>query len=204
MAYSDFTLKTVKSKFGLQINENQSLFSEVVQLTISEYLQQTLKRNLTLAQAINTEKARSELIIINVLLEIKTQLADTISLFSGIDFTVDKEQGLAGFCDYIISDSPEQFYLETPIVMVVEAKNENIVAGFGQCIAEMVAAQLYNSRENKQLSAIYGAVTTGNEWKFLQLSGQTVYIDKDSYYINEIQKIIGILTSITYSVNYII
>jgi len=149
VAYSDFNLKTVKNQFDLQLVENQSLFSDIEPRPISDYLQQTLKRNVALAQAINTEKARSELIIINVLLETKTQLSDRISLFSGIEFTVDKVQGLAGFCDYIISYSPEQFYLETPVLMVVEAKNENIVAGFGQCIAEMVAAQLYNARENK-------------------------------------------------------
>jgi len=202
VAYSDFNLKTVKNQFDLQLVENQSLFSDIEPRPISDYLQQTLKRNVALAQAINTEKARSELIIINVLLETKTQLLDRISLFSDIEFTVDKVQGLAGFCDYIISYSPEQFYLETPVLMVVEAKNENIVAGFGQCIAEMVAAQLYNARENKQLSKIHGVVTTGNEWKFLQLREQTLFIDQESYYINEIQKIIGILTSIICPLDY--
>ncbi|MEZ5672906.1 MAG: hypothetical protein R3E08_11230 [Thiotrichaceae bacterium] len=199
MAYSDFTLKTVKAKFGLQLVENKSLFSEIASCVVSEYLLQTLKRNIPLALAINTEKARSELIIINVLLEIKTQLLDKISLFSGIDFTVDKENGLAGFCDYIVSQSSEQFYLDTPLIMVVEAKNENINNGLGQCIAEMYAAQLFNSRENKQLPAIYGAVTTGDEWKFLRLHGEVVLIDKDSYYINEIAKIVGILTHLIQS-----
>lgn len=195
MAYSDFDLKRVKNQFDLQLVENQSLFSDIAPITISDYLQQTLKRNVTLAQAINTEKARSELIIINVLLEAKMQLLDRISLFSGIEFTVNKELGLSGFCDYIISHSPEQFYLETPILMVVEAKNENIVAGLGQCSAEMIAAQLYNTKENKQLVKIFGVVTTGHEWKFLQLCEQTIFIDLNSYYINEIEKIIGILVS---------
>lgn len=196
MAYRDFNLKMVKNQFGLELIENQSLFSDIEPRPISDYLQQTLKRNVALAQAINTEKARSELIIINVLLEAKSQFSERISLFSGIEFTVDKEQGLAGFCDYIISASPEQFYLEAPVLMVAEAKNENIVAGFGQCSAEMFAAQLYNTRENKQLSKIYGVVTTGNEWKFLQLCGQTLFIDQKTYYINEIEKLIGILTRI--------
>lgn len=196
MAYSDFTLKTVKTNFGLQTIENQSLFSEIASCAISEYLLQTLKRNVPLALAINTEKARSELIIINILLEIKTQLLDKISLFSGIDFTVDKEHGLAGFCDYIVSHSPEQFYLDTPLIMVVEAKNESINNGLGQCIAEMYAAQLFNIRENKQLPAIYGAVTTGDEWKFLQLHRDVALIDINSYYINDIAKIVGIFTHI--------
>ena len=71
------------------------------------------------------------------MLELKDKLSDLMSLFSGIDFNVDKEKGLNGFCDYIISGSSEQFYLEVPVIIIVEAKNENINSGMGQCIAEM-------------------------------------------------------------------
>ncbi|EGJ32766.1 MULTISPECIES: hypothetical protein [Moorena] len=144
MAYSDFTLKKVKLDFNIQTVEDQSLFSNSEEIEISDYLAQTLKRNLPLALAINTEKARSELIIINILLEVKEKSSQKISLFSGIDFNVDKEKGLTGFCDYIISGSEEQLYLDLPVITIVEAKNENIISGLGQCIAEMYAAQLFN------------------------------------------------------------
>ncbi len=70
-----------------------------------------------------TEKASSELIVINILLEIKKRL--NISFFSGIDFTVDKARGLNRFCDFIVCQSPEQLYLDTPVLALVEAKNEN-------------------------------------------------------------------------------
>lgn len=193
MAYSDFSLKKVKDSFSLNVMEGKSLFSTVTSVQISDILQTTLARNLPLAQAINTEKARSELLIINLLLEVKDQLRGTISLFSGIDFSVDKERGLAGYCDYIIGGSPEQFYLDSPVVAVVEAKNENIISGLGQCIAEMYAAQIFNQQEGKPHDCIYGAVTTGDEWKFLTLSGNDVAIDRDSYYISDADKIIGIL-----------
>jgi hypothetical protein len=36
-------------------------------------------------------------------------------------------------------------------------------------------------------------VTTGDEWKFLKLSEDTVFIDKPSYYISGIGKIMGVL-----------
>jgi hypothetical protein len=193
MAYSEFTLKKVKSEFNLPIIENLSLFGDATPLKMSDYLQQTLQRNVPLALAINTEKARSELIIINILLEIKDQFPEQISLFSGIDFNVDKNLGLTGFCDYIFSASSEQLYLEIPVIAIVEAKNENIVSGLGQCIAEMYAANLYNQQENLTLPCIYGAVTTGDEWKFLKLVDRTAYIDRDSYYINNIEPILGIL-----------
>lgn len=193
MAYSDFTLKKVKSDLNLQIVENRPLFASTQPLEISDYLSQTLKRNVPLALSINTEKARSELIVINILLEVKDRLSEKISLFSGIDFSVDRDRGLVGFCDYIISGSSEQFYLDKPVITIVEAKNENIISGLGQCIAEMYAANLFNERENTNLPVIYGAVTTGDEWRFLTLEGQTISIDIDSYYISNIQKIIGIL-----------
>lgn len=193
MAYSDFTLKKVKLDFNIKTVENSSLFSHIEAIEISDYLTNTLKRNVPLALAINTEKARSELIIINILLEVKEKLSGRVSLFSGIDFTVDKEKGLIGFCDYIISNSEEQLYLDVPIVTIVEAKNENIISGLGQCIAEMYAAQLYNKEGNHDISCIYGAVTTGDEWKFVKLEGNTTYIDNDLYYMSDIKKITGIL-----------
>ncbi len=193
MSYSDFTLKKVKSEFSLTTYENISLFSTLQRVEISDYLTKTLQRNVPLALSINTEKARSELIIINILLEIKEISIHEISLFSGVDFTVDKERGLNGYCDYIISGTSEQFYVETPVICIVEAKNENIVSGLGQCIAEMVASKLYNEQENTPLSCLYGAVTIGDEWKFIKLEADKVYIDKDTYYINDIGKIIAIL-----------
>jgi hypothetical protein len=194
MAYSDFTLKKVKAEFQLKTIESVSLFDEVPEAEISSYLAATLARNVQLALSINTEKARSELIIINILVEAKEMLAESISLFSGIDFTVDRELGLSGFCDYILSQSAEQLYLDVPVLAVVEAKNEDIISGLGQCIAEMYAAKLYNEKENRLLPCIYGAVTTGDEWKFLKLAEDTVFIDKPSYYISSIGKIMGILS----------
>jgi len=194
MAYSDFTLKKVKSEFDIKLVEKNSVFSHIRAVEISTYLKDTLKRNIPLALAINTEKARSELIIINMLMEIKEKFSDKISLFSGIDFNVDKEKGLTGFCDFIISNSPEQFYLDSPVIAITEAKNENIISGLGQCIAEMYASRIYNEKEGYDLPSVYGAVTTGDEWKFIKLVNDTAYIDTDNYYINDVEKIIGILT----------
>lgn len=195
MSYSTFTLRTVKQALNIDTIENQSLFSTVKGLEASTLLIQTLELNLPLALAVNTEKARSELVIINVLLEAKKKASRGVSLFSGIDFSVDKEQGLSGFCDYILGQSEEQLYLEAPVVAIAEAKNENITAGLGQCIAEMYAAQLFNQADNRDIPWIYGAVTTGDMWKFLKLKDKVAYIDRDMYYISELDRILGILVS---------
>lgn len=160
MPYSNFTIKKVQKEFGVQIIEKIGLFSDITCREISEHLKETLLDNVALAMAINTEKARSELIIAPVLIEIRKLFDKNISLFSGIELNVDKERDLAGFCDFIVSQSAEQLFLSAPVITVVEAKNDNIMNGLGQCAAEMIAAKMYNDQEGVALSKIYGAVTS--------------------------------------------
>ncbi len=194
MAYSDFTTLTkVREAFGLTIEESIDLFTDIPEVLPSSYLQTTLDENVFLATAINTEKARSELIIAPVLLEVRRILNFQIGFFSGSEFNVDLQAGLSGYCDYILTASKESYEIRTPVVTLAEAKNESIKSGLGQCIAEMVAAQLFNQRNGEAIESIYGAVTTGTDWKFLKLMDQTVWIDKRDYFINEVSQILGIL-----------
>lgn len=60
----------------------------------------------------------------------------------------------------------------------------------------MLAAKLFNERVDNNIQAIYGTITTGTNWKFLKLIGQVIEIDLSEYYINDIGKIIGILSNI--------
>lgn len=195
MSYSDFTLTDVKEKLGLTLMERVSLFSQTADFDYSDHLKETLKYNVPLATAINTEKARSELIVTPTLVEVIKIMHQKISLFSGIEFNVDKSKGLNGICDYIISLSPEQLMLEAPVITIVEAKNDNLKTGLGQCISEMLAAKLYNENKQLEIDTIYGVITTGSLWSFLKLTEQTVWIDTDEYHISGVAKIIGIFTS---------
>jgi hypothetical protein len=196
MAYSDFTTITkVRESFGLIIEESIDLFTDIPEALPSSYLQTTLNENVFLATAINTEKARSELIIAPVLLEVRRMLNFQIGFFSGSEFNVDLQAGLSGYCDYILTASKESYEIRTPVVTLAEAKNESIKSGLGQCIAEMVAAQIFNQRNGEAIASIYGAVTTGTDWKFLKLTDKTIWIDKRDYFINEVSQILGILTT---------
>lgn len=195
MPYSNFTVKKVQKDFGIQIIEKVDLFSSIGSREIGDHLKQTLLDNVSLAVAVNTEKARSELIIAPVLIEIRKIFNKEISFFSGIELNIDRERDLTGFCDFIISQSSEQLFLSTPVITVVEAKNDNIMSGLGQCAAEMIASRIFNEQEGTILSKIYGVVTSGNMWKFLKLEGNAIYIDLDDYSIKEISKIVGILCS---------
>lgn len=193
MAYSDFSLTKFKKTFNITIKEEADLFATVEPIEISEKLTNTLEETTELALAINTEKARSEMIITPILLEVRRKANYQISLFSGTDFNVDIERGLNGYCDFVISRSREQLTINDPVIIIVEAKNENIKGGLGQCAAAMLAAQLFNEQEGNEIKTIYGAVTTGDIWKFLKLEGTDIFIDLNNYYIQELNKILGIL-----------
>ena len=196
MSYSNFkNLDEVKQKFNITVSSSGSLFADVPVVKIGNILTAILEENTSLALNINTEKARSELIISPVLVEARRLLNHQISLYSGIDFSVDESQGLNGFCDFILSQSPDQVFLESPVLCVVEAKNENIKTAYGQCAAEMIAAQIFNQR-NQQDGIVFGLVTTGSNWKFLKLEQQNLSIDYDEYLISQSDKILGILLHI--------
>lgn len=196
MAYSDFTLRKVKNAFSLNLVETGKFLANFSSVAPSDYLAQTLERNLAMAIAVGTEKARSELLISPILVEVRERLQRQVSLFSGTDFTVDASVGLNGICDFLISQSQEQLLIEAPTVMIVKAKKEDLNPGLGQCIAELVAAQRFNQENDRSISAIYGAVTTGSLWRFLRLSGQTVEIDLADYAVPPVETVLGILLGI--------
>jgi len=193
MAYSDFTLSGLTKQFQLTIEEDTDLFADVPEAAIRPSFQTQLQRTISLALRVSTEKARSEFIIAPILAELWLQTGQTIGLFSGVDFTVDPIKGFAGVCDYIITRSPELLFVQAPVLMLVEAKNEEMKRGYAQCIAEMLAAQTFNLRESGNCNTVYGAVTIGELWKFLELTSTTVRIDSRNYHIEHIEKIMGIL-----------
>lgn len=192
MSYRDFTLEQIHKTFGLLIEQQTDLFGTVEPVAMDTFFLHYLHRNIPLAMAINTEKAKSEMIVAPMLLELKARLPEHISLFSGTEFNVDPSTGLSGVCDFLISRSPQQLYITAPILTLVEAKNDNIKNGYAQCIAEMIAARIFNEREGNPPDAIYGAVTNGNQWKFLKLHANLVRIDTSDYYISDPQRILGI------------
>ncbi|MBD2491943.1 hypothetical protein [Aulosira sp. FACHB-615] len=195
MSYSDFTLKKVKTEFNLTIVERPTFLEEIEPITPSDFLSTFLEKHLPLALAVNTEKARSEWLISPVLLEIKDTLSNEISLFSGTDFTVDSSVGLNGVCDFLISKSTEQLFIEAPAVVIVEAKREDLNSGLGQCVASMIAAQKFNQQNQTPIPTIYGTVTTGDRWKFLKLEGTIVTIGLLEYNIPPVNQLLGMLKS---------
>jgi len=194
MSYSEFTsIIKVKQAFGLTTVEGPRFLPQITPINPSATLTDFLANSLPVAVATGSEKARSEMIITPVLLEVRKILQQNVSLFSGEDFTVDYESGLNGICDYLISRSPEMLEIEAPAVAVVEAKKADLKTGIGQCVAEMVAMQKFNEAKGKPISVIYGSVSNGTQWRFLKLEEKIVSIDLNDYALPPVDEILGML-----------
>ncbi len=195
MAYSNFTLDTLKRQFHLQFRGQDGVFAVCPPRPVSAWLQETLRRLGPLGLLVNTEKARSEFVVAPILGEVREQLDCRVSVFSGVDFSVNPSDGLSGACDFLIGLSDQQFEPEAPAAVVVEAKNENLRRGAMQCVAELVAVQQYNAAYDRPLPVLYGAVTTGSVWQFLQRAGTEVRLDTRQHYLDPIEQVVGILVS---------
>lgn len=194
MSYSEFTtIIKVKEAFGLTTIEGPRFLPQIPPIAPSATLTDFLANSLPVAVATGSEKARSEMIITPILLEVRKILQEKISLFSGEDFTVDFKQGLNGICDFLISRSSEMLEIEAPAVAVVEAKKADLKTGVGQCIAEMVAMQKFNEAKGKPISVVYGSVSSGTLWRFLKLEETTVSIDLNDYGLMPVEQILGML-----------
>jgi hypothetical protein len=165
-------------------------------LAVREEFAAFLRDGVALAVANSTEKAKSEFIIAPVLLELRRTLGPRFFLFSGVEWEADASRGLNGNCDFILAKGQSQYVLAAPFVAVVEAKSDLIRTGLGPCIAAMYGAQFCNRQAGRAIGRVYGVVSTGSAWKFLQLEGAALTIDVPEYYIDNLPKVMGILRQI--------
>jgi hypothetical protein len=191
MPYSSFSLLQVQRQFDLKVIKGV-FFADLPGLTPGEWLTDLLAKSAPFAAAQGSEKVRSELIVAPLLFELRELLDRRVGLFSGTDFSIDLESGLNGICDFLLTRSTNELIIEAPAIILIEAKKGELNAGWGQCAAEMVAAQKFNRAGGQEVPTIYGSVTTGTQWQFLKLTGQDLTIDVTEYSLNPIDRILGI------------
>jgi hypothetical protein len=196
MAYSDFTLETAARRFGLTLSARVDLFAGVRPIEVPVTLSTQLERWTAHALEVNTEKARSELIISPILMEAAYLTGGRLGVYSGVTLDVDRDRGLFGRCDFLVGRKTEPFLLGSPLLAVVEAKNEDIPGNLGQCVAEMVAVRIMNERKGTLTPVVHGAVTTGSEWLFLRLEGEIVTFDSRDRTLDDVGKILAYLSRI--------
>jgi hypothetical protein len=191
MGYGDFTFDSLLSAFKLSLVQ-APLFASPPGVEPTPWLVDTLQKGRGIA--FFSEKSRSEFIVAPVLLTCQEMLH--CCLYSGVRLDVDPDRGLKGECDFILSKALPSPTLRAPLIVIVEAKKNDIEEGLAQCAAQMVAARLFNEHHDEQLPAIWGCVTTGEAWQFLCLRGQALVVDANRYYITEVGTVLGILVSV--------
>jgi hypothetical protein len=192
MAYSDFTLSDLEEKFGvkhqrkrLQFNSTSIKASEKLRFELDESTEMPIK----------SEKARSEWIVVPILKELRLLNNKFFTIYSGDTLIGEKETGLIGECDFIISKDTQSYEVSFPIFQIVEAKRNDLEEGIKQCAAQLVGARKYNEKKGVKIEKLYGCSTTGDDWQFIEYSDK-LYIDDKKYYLVEIDELLGIFQSI--------
>lgn len=198
MAYSDFTLRELKQQFGVD-NKVVRLFdgAQIGSIEISTSLREDLQ--LATQLPIRSEKAKSELIVMPILLELMKRNELFFTIYSGENLNADRNQGLAGECDFILAQNTGSFDINTPIITLVEAKKSDIDVGIPQCAAQMLGAYMYNKTYGNEVNRIYGCVTTADAWVFMMLENNLIQIDNQKYYLGNLEELLGVMQEI---INY--
>ncbi len=187
MGYSNFKkISQVTKKFGLDARFTE-LFSFVTPVEPSEWLKTSLK--MASKMPLTNEKPKSERLVSPVLMEIAVAYENQVSLFSGEDIFINSDDDLSGPCDFFFGLHPPKPYIDTPIISLTEAKDEDIEWGVAQCAAQMYAAYLLNLQENKNIPMLYGCATDGEEWRFLKFENNIFYIEPRP--ITDLTKVLG-------------
>lgn len=192
MAFSDYkNISQVQKQFNIKYQENRFIAAQEYELPthfIEEF--EFYKKNIDIFAS---EASRCEIIISPILREVYKNYYDKYSFWIQKPITYNND--LTGTPDYMFSNRSVlgKTVLESPLLVVVEAKKNDFELGWGQCLAELVAAQ----RINEDISCpIYGIVTDGNLWQFGKLVEDIFTKHNKNYTIDDLAKLFGALDSI--------
>ncbi|GAB3637746.1 hypothetical protein GCM10027422_33360 [Hymenobacter arcticus] len=187
LTYSQVTFKDLKDNFGVSI-ESKPFLPAIAPLPLPEWLRQYFSVNPLAPAVTKSEKAISELIIAPVLSAVKAHYNGQLGVFSGEPLNA---AGLVGVCDFIITTNPRSYLPEPPLMVLVEAKRQDISSGIPQCVAEMIAARQLNEEAGLHYPASYGCVTTGIEWQFVRLVGEQAISDPNLLFYTDLEQVLG-------------
>ena len=187
MAFSSFqTLSEVLETYGIRYEEMP--FIVPTSLAPCETFMKEMQFNLDYLDVFSSEASRAEFLISPILREVYKGYADSFSFWAQKALSAD--QTLMGIPDYIfgIKSPLGKKVLGSPLVLIVEAKKNDFDQGWGQCLAELVAAQKLNGNTERP---IYGIVTDAKVWEFGKLTANIFTQDKSIYDFEEITKLFG-------------
>ena len=192
MAFSDFkTISEVQEKFRIKYASND--FFGVETKDPSEQFLQELEFSRQYIDVFASEGSRCEIIIFPILREVYKDYAENYGLW--VRKSIVYDETLSGTPDYLVATRSElgMTVVGTPLVMLVEAKKNDFEQGWGQCLAELVAAQKINDDPD---FPVYGVVTDGKLWEFGQLVGDTFIQNRTNFTIDNLSILFGAMNSV--------
>ena len=201
MAFSDFkTISEVQERFRVTYSEDD--FVEAEPSTPSVEFLRDFEFTREHINVFASEASRCETIIFPVLKESYKTYADLYALW--IKQTITYDDILSGTPDYFISTKSElgKTVVGSPLILLVEAKKNDFEQGWGQCLAELVAAQKINAEKVNDGAAlpVYGIVTDGTLWQFGRLIGDAFTQNRTDFALANLSTLFGAVDSVFKSV----
>ncbi len=194
MAFSDFkTIPEVLEKFRIRYTVKDFVRIEETAGTPSEQFLQDFEFCMQYIDVFTSEASRCEAIIFPILKEIYKGYAESYALW--IKKSIVYDETLSGTPDYLISTRSELGLpvVGTPLIMLVEAKKNDFEQGWGQCLAELVAAQKINAEPDVP---VYGIVSDGTLWQFGYLIGDAFTRNRTSVTMDNLPALFGAVNSV--------
>ncbi|MDE0556240.1 MAG: hypothetical protein OXI24_18660 [Candidatus Poribacteria bacterium] len=198
MAFSDFkTISEVQEKFRITYAEDD--FFKVQPTNPSAEFLQDFEFTRAHINVFASEAARCEAVIFPVLKESYKAYADRYALW--IKQSIAYDEVLNGTPDYFISTRSElgKTVVGTLLILLVEAKKNDFEQGWGQCLAELVAAQKIN---DDPAFPVYGIVTDGTLWQFGKLIGNTFTQNRTDFVLTDLPTLFGAVDSVFKAIIY--
>jgi hypothetical protein len=183
--------KTLK-KFQISYQE-ENFVTPSQPSTVSDFLKSELEFALTELVIDNSEAAVCENLVYPILKEVWKPHRHRLMLWSHEPLHYDED--LSGVPDYIITKKSPlgKMVFDQPYLILVEAKRDNFSEGWGQCLAELVAAQKLNEHPEQPL---FGIVSNGDTWEFGRLTAQCFTKHRVFYTIQELSLLVGALNDV--------
>ena len=193
MAFSDFkAIPDVQEQFRITYVAD-NFFGTEEPLHPSDQFLSELEFNMKYIDVYASEAARCENVIYPILREVYKRYADAYALWVKKPLTYDET--LSGTPDYFISTRSELGILTvgTPLIMLVEAKKNDFEQGWGQCLAELVAAQKINDAPDVP---VYGIVSDGERWQFGKLVDDGFTQNRTTFSIDNLPALFGAINAV--------
>lgn len=169
MAFTDYKcVDDVVKKHKLRMEQAPVVVPALDAPAFGSYFLEELQFSLRRLPVGRSEIGAGEIILFPILREVWKPYADQLSLFSHESFEFDDD--LKGVPDYFICRKSEygQTIPEVPYLLVMEAKLDDFERAWGQCLAQMLAAQRLNNAPDLP---VYGITTNSKTWEFGMLLG---------------------------------